>query len=80
MSKSQLLYYFFKMLLFLINSVLGVTIPDSLQTLPIRKDAISNKKTSSFLKNHSTFSYTSTMERTMDKCGDDGIRFVHEQF
>ena len=64
------------MIVFFINSVLGVTLPDSLQTLPIRRDATSNKKTSSFLKSHSSFSYASTMERTMDKCGDDGVRFV----
>ena len=67
------------MLLFLVNSVLGATLPGGQQVLPLRKDVASVTENSSVLKNHTSYSYATTIERTLDKCGDDGVRYHENQ-
>ena len=61
------------MFLFLFSSVAGVTL-NSDSALPKPKSEIFKNEISSVLKSESLYSYTSTMERSMDNCGDYGDR------
>ena len=61
------------MFLFLLNSVAGVTLNLEYGLAKPKSENLKNE-ISSALKSESQYSYTSTMERSMDNCGDYGDR------